>query len=145
MLKQLREKDGFSPVEVLIAMGILAIGIVSVVKLFPSGLAFSRMAQEKSIAAELAESNISRMRMTGASNLLGVAQAGTLYGTSATASSYDLGVGGRKSNGLDIVNGYAASVHRVGASDDQALVRVTFTVDMPDGRRENFVTYVTDY
>ncbi|HRK35761.1 MAG TPA: hypothetical protein PLJ47_14285 [Candidatus Hydrogenedentes bacterium] len=144
MFKKLHNKEGFSPVEVLIAMGILAIGIIAVVRLFPSGLAFSRIAQERTIAAELAQSNLSRMRMAGASNLLGVAQAGTLYGFTASNSSYSLGVGDR--NPVDgVVGGYASSVRRVNGSGDQALVRVTFTVDMPDGRRENFVTYLTDY
>ncbi|MDZ4859491.1 MAG: prepilin-type N-terminal cleavage/methylation domain-containing protein [Candidatus Hydrogenedentes bacterium] len=141
---QLRKKEGFSPVEVLIAMAILAIGIIAVVRLFPSGLAFSRIAQERSIAAELAQNNLSRMRMAGASNLLGVAQAGALYGFNSAASSYGLGIGGRNDVG-NIVGGYASSVRRVNGAGEQALVRVTFTVDMPDGRRENFVTYLTDY
>lgn len=143
-MKDLRKKDGFSPVEVLIAMGILSIGIMAVVRLFPAGLAFSRQAQEKTLAVELAENNISRMRMSGAGNLLGIAQAGSLYGNLAAASAQYLGTEGRVGMGY-IVDGYAASLRRVNGADEQALVRVTYTVDMADGRRETFVTYVTDY
>ena len=100
--------------------------------------------KERSIAAELAENNLSRMRMAGAGNLLAVAQAGTLYGFTASQATYSLGVENRAN--LDgIVDGYASSVRRVNGAGEQALVRVTFTVDMPDGRRENFVTYLTDY
>lgn len=142
--KQLRQNEGFSPVEVLIAMGILAIGIMAVVRLFPAGLAFSRQAQEKTIAAELAENSLARMRMSGAGNLLGVAQAGSLYGTIAAANAYGLGADGRV-DADGIVDGYAAAIRRINGADEQALVRVTFSVDMADGRRENFVTYVTDY
>lgn len=143
-MKQIRKNEGFSPVEVLIAMGILSIGIMAVVRLFPAGLAFSRQAQEKTIAVELAENNISRMRMGGAGNLLAVAQAGSLYGSLAEISSIYLGSEGRVDLG-NIVDGYAASVRRMNGSGEQALVRVTYTVDMADGRRETFVTYVTDY
>lgn len=143
-MKQLRKNEGFSPVEVLIAMGILSIGIMAVVRLFPAGLAFSRQAQEKTIAVELAENNISRMRMGGAGNLLSIAQAEGLYGSIAKTSSEDIGSEGRVDIG-NIVDGYAASVRRMNGSGEQALVRVTYTVDMADGRRETFVTYVTDY
>ncbi len=144
LITKLRQNEGFSPVEVLIAMGILAVGIMAVVRLFPAGLAFSRQAQEKTIAAELAENNPARMRMSGASNLLGIAQAGSLYGNVAAANAYDLGAGGRIDTS-NVVDGYSAAIRRVNGSGDQALVRVTFSVDMADGRRENFVTYVTDY
>jgi len=143
-MKQLRQNEGFSPVEVLIAMGILAIGIMAVVRLFPAGLAFSRQAQEKTISAEMAQNSFARMRMSGASNLLGVAQAGSLYGGSAAANAMYLGADGRVDQD-GIIDGYAAAIRRVNGSGDQALVRVTFSVDMADGRREDFVTYVTDY
>jgi type IV pilus modification protein PilV len=144
VIKQLRKNEGFSPIEVLIAMGILAIGIMAVVRLFPAGLAFSRQAQEKTVASELAQNSFARMRMSGASNLLGIAQAGSLYGNVAAANALDLGAEGRVDTS-NIVDGYAAAIRRVNGSGEQALVRVTYSVDMADGRRENFVTYVTDY
>lgn len=142
--KKFCENGGFSPVEVLIAMGILAIGIMAVVRLFPAGLAFARQAQEKTIASELAQNSITRMRMSGASNLLGVAQAGSLYGNVAAANAQYLGADGRV-DATNIIDGYSAAIRRVNGSGEKALVRVTFSVDMADGRRENFVTYVTDY
>jgi prepilin-type N-terminal cleavage/methylation domain-containing protein len=141
-MKQYQRKDaGFSPIEVLIAMAILAIGIMAVVKLFPSGLQFSRIAQERTVAAELADANLGRMRMTGAGNLLGVARAGAIYNT---AAGVGLGTEGRlPQEGL--LDGYATVVQRPGGILESKLVRVVFTVDLADGRRENFVTYVTDY
>ena len=137
MKQSIRNNEGFSVVEILIAMGILAIGIMAVVKLFPSGLGFARVAQEKSVATETAASNLSRLRMTGASNLLGISQSTAMYGD----------VSGRLDGASDnkVVGNYSASVRRIGESDDQALVRVTFSVDTPGGRRENFVTYMADY
>lgn len=155
------EERGFSPVEVLIAMAILGIGIMAVMRLFPSGLAFSRIAQERTVASQLADKNLSRIRMAGASNLLGISRAASLYATGNQLNAYNdamgtLGAFGRVSTldaaaldpnkgGDTVVSGYAAKIHRVGGPQDQNLVRVTFTVDMADGRRENFVTYVTDY
>lgn len=132
---------GFSPIEVLIAMAILAIGIMAVVKLFPSGLQFSRIAQERTVAAELADANLGRMRMTGAGNLLGVARAGDIYNSSA---GVELGTEGRVPR-EGLLDGYATVVQRSGGVLESKLVRVVFTVDLADGRRENFVTYVTDY
>ena len=136
-LKSLNEKVGFSLVEVLVSMAVLAVGIVAVTRLFPQGLRATRVAQERTIAAELADSNLARLRMAGMENLLGVMRASALYNTSAADAVY----GGP--NNDNIINGYTTSVKRAGINDK--LVRVTFSVEMPDGRLENFVTYVTQY
>ncbi|MFA6243044.1 MAG: prepilin-type N-terminal cleavage/methylation domain-containing protein [Candidatus Hydrogenedentales bacterium] len=137
-LKSLNERVGFSLVEVLVSMAVLAVGIVAVTRLFPQGLRATRVAQERTIAAELADSNLARMRMSGMDNLLGVIRASGLYNTSAADTVYG---GGPNNDG--IIEGYTTTVTRAGLND--RLVRVTFSVEMPDGRLENFVTYVTQY
>jgi len=141
MFRVFREERGFSPIEVLIAMAILAIGILAVMKLFPSGLRASRVAQERTIASELADSNLGRMRMTGVSNLLGMARASALYNLDTAMDLYTEGY--KDTSGA--IDGMATVVSRVAGPLDENRVRVVFSVDFPDGRRENFVTYVTDY
>lgn len=141
MYRVFREERGFSPIEVLIAMAILAIGIVAIMKLFPSGLRASRVAQERTIASELADSNLGRLRMTGVSNLMGMARAATLYSASTAGSIYLDG----RTDTSGILDGYSTVISRVAGPLDENRVRVVFSVDFPDGRRENFVTYVTDY
>ena len=122
-------------------MAILAIGILAIMKLFPSGLRASRVAQERTIASELADSNLGRMRMTGVSNLLGMARASTLYNLDAAMGLYTEGY----QDATGAVDGMATVVSRVAGPLEENRVRVVFSVDFPDGRRENFVTYVTDY
>jgi len=138
-LKSLNEKVGFSLVEVLVSMAVLAVGIVAVTKLFPQGLRATRVAQERTIASELADSNLARLRMAGMDNLLGTIRASALYSTSAADAVY----GGSNNDG--IIDGYTTTVTRAGTGLNDKLVRVTFSVEMPDGRLENFVTYVTQY
>ncbi|GMV91969.1 MAG: hypothetical protein AMXMBFR82_17470 [Candidatus Hydrogenedentota bacterium] len=141
MFRLYKEERGFSPVEVLVAMAILAIGIMAIMRLFPSGLRASRVAQERTIAAELADANMGRLRMTGASNILGMAKASALYGQSTASGIY---LDGRVDT-TGAVDGHSTVITRVAGPLEETRVRVVFSVDFPDGRRENFVTYVTDY
>jgi prepilin-type N-terminal cleavage/methylation domain-containing protein len=141
MFRLIRERRGFSPIEVLVAMAILAIGVMAIMRLFPSGLRASRIAQERTIAAELADANLGRLRMTGASNVLGMATASAIYNLSTASDIY---LDGRIDSG-GIADGYSTTVTRVAGPLEEMRVRGVFSVDFPDGRRENFVTYVTDY
>ncbi|MCL4691959.1 MAG: prepilin-type N-terminal cleavage/methylation domain-containing protein [Candidatus Hydrogenedentes bacterium] len=141
MFRLYKEERGFSPVEVLVAMAILAIGIMAIMRLFPSGLRASRVAQERTIAAELADANMGRLRMTGASNILGMAKASALYNASTASGIY---LDGRVDT-TGAVDGHSTVITRVAGPLEETRVRVVFSVDFPDGRRENFVTYVTDY
>jgi prepilin-type N-terminal cleavage/methylation domain-containing protein len=141
MFRLYKEERGFSPIEVLVAMAILAIGIIAIMRLFPSGLRASRVAQERTIAAELADANLGRLRMTGASNVLGMSKASAIY-SMATASGIYLD--GRVDT-TGAIDGHSTVVTRVAGPLEETRLRVVFSVDFPDGRRENFVTYVTDY
>lgn len=121
---------GFTLLEVLIALAILAVGIVAAMQLFPASLRQSRMAAERTAAANLANSELSRLRAIDVGN---------------DFSSW------LDRNGLDLLstterayalyNGWSTTVQRTAGLSD--TYRVTFSVQMLDGRRETFVTYVT--
>ena len=49
-------RRGFTLFEILIAMAVFLIGIVSILALFPVGINSSRMSTDQSVAAALAES-----------------------------------------------------------------------------------------
>ena len=122
-----RRREGFSLLEVLVALGIMVIGIVAVMQLFPTSLLQARMAAERTIAAELANSMMSQIRASGATALFYGNMAGlvnTLY------QQYGL------------YSAFSTSVQRLEGGPQTALQRVTFTVILPDNRTETFVTYV---
>lgn len=126
------ERKGFTLIEVLIAMVILGVGIIAIFKMFPDSLRQARVAAERTIVAELASSRLGQVRAAGAENLLRstpsyLSAVTTAAGVSQSGSMYD---------------GYSSSVQRMRGAEDTYLQRVTFSVKMPDGRLETFVTYV---
>jgi len=130
-------QSGFSLIEVIIAMAILAIGITGVMRFFRTGLQQAQIAQERSVAAELADDRLGRVRMAGARGLLqnrGTILSSGVFNNIATAG-----------NAYTFYDGVLTSVHPMAGAVDTFLQRVTFAVEMFDGRREMFVTYVTDY
>ncbi|MBI2432097.1 MAG: prepilin-type N-terminal cleavage/methylation domain-containing protein [Candidatus Hydrogenedentes bacterium] len=127
---------GFSLLEVMVAVTILAVGLIAVMQLFPASLRQSRVAAERTTVASLANTELGRVKAGGVGNQLSqwaadnaqvtaelLASAGNIYAASA------------------LYSGWKSSVQRVGGDVD--LYRVTFSVQMFDGREENFVTYVT--
>jgi len=67
-----REKNGFSLTEILLAIGTLAIGMLLVAGLFPAGMLFSTVAEERTIAAAVADEAFAKIRIIagGANPLL---------------------------------------------------------------------------
>ena len=127
----MNERKGFTLVEVLVALAILGVAIVAIVKLFPDSLRQARVAAERTIVAELASSKLGQVRAAGAESLL---QGQPAYLSLNTASQvYKTYL---------MYDGYTSNVQRMPGSDETYLQRVTFTVKMPDGRLETFVTYV---
>ena len=61
----MNRRYGYSLLEVLIALTILMIGIIAVYRLFPISMREARMAEEKMIAAELADARLGRLRASG--------------------------------------------------------------------------------
>ena len=122
-----RRREGFTLLEVLVALGIMVVGIVAVMQLFPTSLLQARKAAELTIAAQLANSKMSLMRASGATALF--------YGNME-------GVLNAVYNQYGLYNGYSTSVQRLEGGSQVGLQRVTFTVTMPDERQATFVTYV---
>lgn len=58
-------KDGFSLLELIIAIGVLAIGLVGVLQIFPVGLRASQRSGMVTKAAFLAQNKIEEVKMAG--------------------------------------------------------------------------------
>ncbi|GMV99092.1 MAG: hypothetical protein AMXMBFR84_02310 [Candidatus Hydrogenedentota bacterium] len=132
-----RREAGFSLVEMLIALAILLVGVAGAFQLFPRSMRQARQAQELQAISELADSNFGRVKFSGARSLW----LGNL--------EFDTALRLVNGQGQYLYDGYVTSVTRVGNAAEQYassnyLQRVVFSVVMPDGRREQFVTYVTE-
>jgi len=64
-MKSVRENNGFSLVEVLMAVGILAIGMTFIAGIFPAGIYFATIATEQTIAAVAADEAFAKIRLYG--------------------------------------------------------------------------------
>ena len=126
----MKTNRGFTLLEVLIALAILLVGIISAMQLFPASLRQARVAAERTSVANLANSELSRLRALDVARDFGTwLDKNTLETLSATERAYSL------------YDGWYTTVQRTGDSTD--TYRITFSVQMMDGRREVFVTYVT--
>ena len=124
-------RSGFTLVEVMVALTILAVAIVAIMQLFPRAIQQSRTAAERQQVAFLAKTELGKLRAGGLGNLL------TNWASSNTYRNLDA------SGGVyGLYKSWTSSVNRI--SSDVDLYRVTFSVEMYDGRRERFVTYVTE-
>jgi len=123
---------GFTLLEVLIALTILAVGILAVMRLFPMALVQQRRAAERTVIASLARTQLSTVRTGGVGqSLVSFLQRNAYHTVAQAARSYTL------------YDSWRTSVTRMGQPDVE-LYRVVFTVRMHDGRDEEFVTYVTE-
>ena len=126
-----RKQLGFTLVEVLVALTILAVGIMAVMRLFPMALVQQRRAAERTVIASLARTQLSEVRTGGVGqSLVSWLQSNSYKVVAQAARSYT------------IYDSWRTSVTRMGQPDVD-LYRVVFTVRMHDGRDEEFVTYVT--
>lgn len=120
-------EEGFTLLEVIVALSILIIGIVAIMQLFPQSLLQARIAAERTITAELANSVLGQIRASSAEALF------TNKIPSSFLSVYNM---------YGLYSGYNTTIERLNGASDVFLHRVTFTVTFPDGREETFVTYV---
>lgn len=121
---------GFSLLEVLIALTILAMGVIALMRLFPASLRQAQVAAERTIVAELAGSWLGRVQAVGARQFFqnqGRAIAFTLTEAQRAYSVY---------------MGTLTTLQRMSGASEVYFQRVTFAVQLPDGRRETFVTYI---
>ena len=127
-----RGREGFTLLEVIIALTILGVGIVAVMQLFPTSLRKQSIASERSVVASLARTQLSEVRTLGPGQTISQWLQQNAYKVVAEAArSYTL------------YDSWRSSVSRVGQGD-VSLYRIVFTVHMHDGRDEEFVTYVTE-
>lgn len=122
-------KKGFTLLEVVIALVIILVGIVGAQQLINRSLKSQLTAAEKQLAANLAASELALL------------QVGDLDG------GFDAWLERNAVRNLTdservyaLADGWFAAVNALSANQD--IYRVTFVVQMLDGRREIFVTYV---
>ena len=124
----MKENRGIGLIEVLIAIAILTVGVVAVVRVFPAALRQQRVAAQRTVAAELARSEFAKIRSS--SSEFFVRQA--VYSMEAVGGAYG-----------SQYTGYATSLTRMKGAASSYLQRASFTVLTPEGRSEEFVTYIT--
>ncbi len=132
-----KHKDGFSLVEVIVAMAILGIGILAFMRFFPLGLRNVQIAQERSISSEIANDRMGRIQMAGPRELELTGVFGDTFNLTniqAAEAAY----------GNYVFEGFTTTIQPMAGSEETGLKRVTFAVELPDGRRETYVTYITD-
>ncbi len=124
--------NGFTLLEIVIAMAVIAGGLVAVVTLFPSAQKLLTDASANTNVTNLARTELSRVRVGGAfATGIKMWMKDTAFQMlEASASAYDL------------YQYYGSNVTRVPIG--KGLYRVTFSVKLSDGREEKFVTYVAE-
>ncbi len=123
-------RAGFTLLEVVVALSILAVGIIAIMQLFPVARTQQRIAAERTVVASLAKTQLGKVKVSGVgSQLQSWVRENALRSLTDAQRAYAL------------YQGWRSSVQRVGGDVD--LFRVTFAVEMIDGREEKFVVYVT--
>jgi type II secretory pathway pseudopilin PulG len=90
MKMKLRNIYAFSLVEVLAAIAVLTLGILVILKLFPSGFFVTRAAENRSLASRLAQQEIERWKNAAASLPAGVLALAPYSDGSATGEAIDI-------------------------------------------------------
>lgn len=137
-----RRTSGFTLLEVLIAMALLTVGIFAAAQLFPAALRQSQIAHERTVASELADDRLGTARSVGARQIQDLMDARflTLNALDMTNVAYNA-----YSAVPPVVRSFSANAQRLDDYTGVDLQRVTLTVELPEGRRESYVTYVTSF
>lgn len=123
--------SGFTLLEVIVSLTILAVGIITVLQLFPLAQTQARKATERSTVASLAQTQLGQVKAGGVGNSLNDwAVENALKQLNEQERAYAL------------YDSWRSSVQRV--SGDVDLFRVTFSVKLFDDSEEKFVMYVTE-
>ena len=127
------KRNGFTLLETLIAMGVLTIGIIGIMQMFPPALLAARQAAERSVIAQLAQSRLGQVKAAGAEIIyrlpsISKTQFLTIDNTQAAQKLY---------------SGAISTIEQLSGASDAYLQRITFKVKFFDDREETFVTYIT--
>ena len=127
MNRLVREQGGFTLLEVLVALGVLLIGIGTIMQIMPISLLYARSAAEQTVASQAADSVIGQLRQMGADAVYYDEIPQDLLNFEKAAGFY----------------GYTTTIQRVPGVDENFLQKVTFTVVLPNDKQQQFVTYVS--
>lgn len=61
MSEQIRHKQGFSLIEVLVAIAVLAVGLVAIVSIFPFAIKMNKGAEQQSLASSYARTKLEQI------------------------------------------------------------------------------------
>ncbi|MCL4217044.1 MAG: prepilin-type N-terminal cleavage/methylation domain-containing protein [Candidatus Hydrogenedentes bacterium] len=128
---------GYSLIEVLIALAILAVGIVGIMQIFPVTLRQTRVAQERTVVSQTANSMLDTVSTAGGREVF--YNRGELELAPLTEE-----VSLENPNRTPLYVARSTTAHRLPSDDDTYLQRVTVNITLPDGRVERFVTYVME-
>ena len=128
-LPQQHTRAGFTLLEVLVALAILLIGLVSVLALFPQSLSLANTANKKTIASEYTSNVMGEINQLGAD---------ALFYDQIDPDLLTI----QPENGPV---GLVTTTQRLGRGNSGSnLQRVTITVTFPNGSTESYSTYVVN-
>jgi len=135
-----RGERGFTLLEAVVALSILAVGIMAILRMFPLAMREQYRAAERTSVAGLARTELGKVRAGGVFSQDNLAGYMRQWLTDAAARGIDT-----TTSAYDLYAGWRVNYDSVGSLDEGAsLYRVTFSVELSDGREEKFVTYVTE-
>lgn len=123
-------KKGFSLLELIIAIGVLAVGLVGVLQIFPVGLRASQRAGMMTKTAFLAQNKLEEVKMSGFGSITALPPTIPLAGEDGDFE-WEITIDKPELNGLN---------------DNDNMRKVTVTVSWMDRskkRSKDFITYVT--
>jgi prepilin-type N-terminal cleavage/methylation domain-containing protein len=136
----MNKTQGFTLLEVIVSLTILAVGIIAVMRLVPMALQNTHKAAEQTTVASLARMELGRARAGGVYNQDGFGSWVRGWAEQNAANMLN-----EAQRAYSMYNGWRTSVERVGGGMPGVdLYRVTFSVRLMDGREEKFVTYITE-
>ena len=114
---------------------------LGVMQFFPASLTNARIAAERTVTAELANSVLGQIRASSAEALFqGKTPLNLLSSAGRVYNIYGQFTNIVRTGGL--YEGFTTTIQRLNGGAGEFLQKVTFTVTFADGRQETYVTYV---